>query len=305
MADQNIEQLQTGSLHNDCLFLFRDPLEINQSIKDKKVNLPNLRSAIFSQLGTYMTPYSVNSARRDSTNGKCEFITKIDDSTIGFLVDTGSTHGQLTATYPNGSSEISSGFSNISIATNGTYFIIKEFGSQPYATTIKPIENIFFPTSPVSGQLFLDIRKVPYKGYKYNGSSWDSCEFVKFGEVVKASNLINITTGIRTYAYNRFTIEKTPFTFGRTVDHNLGIDGHLYSVETYGYDSTNDIYYPLFSNYVIGGVSDYTYPSVGTKQRNTYAISYSSYLSYSNGGGYATTGNNGFNFFVSVCKGLF
>lgn len=173
-------------------------VQIGNDGKLPAVNGSNLTNIIASGLSPSV-PYSVNSAKTDS-NGYANFITKIDNSTIGFDTNSGST--PIKITYPDGSIEINNTLPDIgSIAYNATYTVIKEKGLNPYCVrTYVPTESIIAPLSPINGQLWLDISVVPYIPKKWDGSAWVVAQYVKLGEFTRTAAIIGTPIS---YALNR------------------------------------------------------------------------------------------------------
>jgi hypothetical protein len=184
--------------------------------------IPNLDGSLLQNVissgASPSVPYSINSAKKDS-NGYASFITKISNTEISFDTNSGSI--PIVATYSDGSVETSNTLPNITgISTDGTYYIVKEKASNPYVTTLYPVESYISPTSPSANQLWLDLSVVPYIPKKWNGSSWVITQFVKLGEFVRASGVISTPIS---YALNAKAQVSVNYTDNfQSVIHNVG-----------------------------------------------------------------------------------
>ncbi len=170
----------------------------NATEDNHAVSKSQLTSAISNIRPDLTTPYAVNSGRKN-VDGYAEFIEKTDDSSIKLLA--GNTNPATIMTYSDGSIEsIESDLTIGSISDDGTYIVIKEKGQNPVLTTNEITECFKAPSNPENGDLWLDIGVKPYKPYKYDGSAWQECQFVKLGEVTKTSGTLEVPVS---YAFNR------------------------------------------------------------------------------------------------------
>jgi len=53
-----------------------------------------------------------------------------------------------------------------------------------------PVESYVAPSTPATGQLWLDISTVPAIPKKYNGSAWIVTQFVKLGQFTRSAGVI-------------------------------------------------------------------------------------------------------------------
>jgi hypothetical protein len=163
-------------------------------------------------------PYSVNSGAVD-TNGYANILSKASNSSLTVLA----TATPIVLTHPNGAQEmISSDVTITGMSSNGTYNIVKEYGASPSASINSITENIVSPSSPSSGDYWLNIGVKPYKPYKYNGSSWVATQFVKLGEATITSSVMGTPVS---YAFNGKAIVKqtsVALSTNYTLSHNVG-----------------------------------------------------------------------------------
>ena len=205
----------------------------NQLVKlDANSKLPiadgsNLTNVVASGLAPSV-PYSVISAKTDA-NGYGSFITKVSNTEISFDTNSGSI--PIKICYPDGSIETNNSLPNITgISTDGTYYTVKEKGSNPYNTTLQPVESNTAPSTPSTNQLWLDISVIPYIPKKWNGSSWDITQFVKLGEFVRTAGVIGTPisyalNGI--YAYSATVSINTIYTLNCNIGSNYSINGYI------------------------------------------------------------------------------
>ena len=204
----------------------------NQLVKlDANSKLPiadgsNLTNVVASGLAPSV-PYSVISAKTDA-NGYGSFITKVSNTEISFDTNSGSI--PIKICYPDGSIETNNSLPNITgISTDGTYYTVKEKGSNPYNTTLQPVESNTAPSTPSTNQLWLDISVIPYIPKKWNGSSWDITQFVKLGEFVRTAGVIGTPIS---YALNGiyFSVEtQCPAVNAQQINFNHNIGSYLIS----------------------------------------------------------------------------
>ena len=192
-------------------------VKLDASSKLPIVDGSQLTNVIASGLSPSVS-YSVNSAKTD-VNGYASFITKVSNTEISFDTNSGSTPVKIA--YPDGSIETNNSLPNITgISTDGTYYIVKEKGGNPY-TNFQAVESYSAPSSPATNQLWLDISVVPYIPKKWSGSSWVITQFVKLGEFVRTSGVIG--TPISYVLNGRFeTIISVSPSTTYTINHNLG-----------------------------------------------------------------------------------
>jgi len=168
--------------------------------------------------------YSVVSSKVNSS-GYADFITKIDNNTVGFDVSV-----PVVCHYPDGTIEENTTMPNItSITTDATYYVIKSKANNPYITVTIPVESYLAPSSPVVDQLWLDISVAPYVPKKYNGTSWTEFQYVKLGEITRTAGVLGTPI---TYALNGRTFLNPAFPAGLvttyTYSHNLGTQNFNY-----------------------------------------------------------------------------
>jgi hypothetical protein len=174
-------------------------------------------------------PYSINSAKKDS-NGYASFITKISNTEISFDTNSGST--PIIATYPDGGVETNNTLPNItSISTDGTYYVVKEKASNPYVTTLQPLESYTAPTSPSTNRLWLDLSVVPHIPKKWNGSSWIVTQFVKLGQFGRTSGVIGTPISYAlngTYRYTSTTVTiNSIYSLNCNIGCNYSVSGYI------------------------------------------------------------------------------
>lgn len=174
-------------------------------------------------------PYSVSSGAVDA-NGYANFISNVDNTSVKILATT----TPITLTHPNGSQEtISADYTIGSISTDGTYTIVKEYGSSPVATTSTITEAFVAPASPVNGDYWLNIGVKPYQPFKRISGAWVATQFVKLGEFTRSSAIIGTPTS---YALNGFYISQQyglALSTTYSLNHNIGSQmcfGQTYAV---------------------------------------------------------------------------
>lgn len=269
-------------------------VQLDANLRLPAVDGSNLTNVLAQGLSPTV-PYSVNSAKKDA-NGYASFITKIDNSTIGFDTNSGTT--PIVLTYPDGSAESSATLPNITITLDFTFFIIKEKNTAPYLTALIPVEQYTAPSSPTSGQLWLDISQVPYVPKKWNGTSWFVTQFVKLGEFTRTAGVIGtpISYALNGMYYYQGT---TPLNCPITINHNLGCKNYdtsemmFENVVNFSSSFTVGAFYPCLANRVVSTVSDYTMPAIAKKIRTSCIFSYEHYLSIMSDDGYFYTIQNG------------
>lgn len=251
----------------------------NQLVKlDANSKLPavdgsNLTNVIASGIAPSV-PYSVISAKTDA-NGYASFITKVSNTEISFDTNSGST--PIKITYPDGSLETNNSLPNITgISTDGTYYIVKEKGSNPYNTTLQPVESNTAPSSPATNQLWLDLSVVPAIPKKYNGSTWDITQFVKLGEFTRTAGVIGTPISYALNGKYQITLAVAP---GQTytINHNLGTP---YRISTYLVSTTQNNFIPAQPIYW-DGVESIGYTEgwvVSTDYRNTAKLTLPQYI---------------------------
>lgn len=158
--------------------------------------------------------YSVLSAGLDG-NRRFNFITQASTTSLSFSAST-----PIKSCYPSGTIEtISTNPTTITgLNTSAIYYVVKELGNQPIATTLKPIESVLQPSSPATGQYWLDTATIPAIGKKWNGSAWVNTDFVRWGQCLmnSANTAITYTPYFET-TQATLTVG-TPF----TVNNNTG-----------------------------------------------------------------------------------
>lgn len=138
-------------------------------------------------------PYSIASGVVNSS-GEPNYLQKDSDTQLTLL--SGGINPDLTVVQSDGTIEtlLSNTVLNIP-AANGAYNIIKEKDSDPVVTSGKVTKGKVFPTSPSSGDYFLNYSTYPYIGYKYNAvGGWGVAPFVHLGIVSKASGTATLQT---------------------------------------------------------------------------------------------------------------
>lgn len=174
---------------------------------------------------TNAIPYSVMSAKVDA-NGNPSFMTSASTQ-LNFDVSV-----PVVCCYPSGYIETNSTMASITTGiSNGTNYIIKELGNnQSYFTLLKPVESKIAPSSPSTGQLWLDISVKPYIGKKWNGSAWIVTQYVKLGEVLITTLVIGTPT-CYTLGDTYYGEKTQPYTSGSFAS-NMGTPN--YSVQKFG-----------------------------------------------------------------------
>lgn len=190
-----------------------DPVEDDDLVTKRFVD-----SAISNIAQPFYVPYSVNSGAVD-TNGCANFITKVDNASVKILATT-----PVVLTYPNGKQEtISADYTIGSIASDGTYIIVKEYGLNPVVTTSTITESLVAPSSPANGDYWLNISVRPYQPFKRISGAWVATQFVKLGEFTRTSETIGTPVS---YAFNgkyRSPLTAYPTPGTRTsFFHNIG-----------------------------------------------------------------------------------
>lgn len=177
---------------------------------------------------TYSTlkKYVVNSANRSS--GIPDIINKVSDSSINFKVDSGGTYEPVVATFADGKKyELTSIPTIAGISGDGTYIVyLKESAGSitSHAEIITVTEDYVSPTSPNSGDKWLDISAEQYKSYNYNGSGWDEENIVKIGQFIVSGGTLG---SIINYALNGMSyvnVGTVGINYSVTPSHNLGIN---------------------------------------------------------------------------------
>lgn len=145
--------------------------------------------------------YTVMSAKQNAS-GYADFIQRDSDTQITILA--GSSNPDMVVCYPDGSVETTTSDIVVSsgLSSDDTYILVKEKsnGTPVLVTTSNSItEDISAPSSPSSGDYWLNIGVRPYKPYKHNGTSWVETQFVKLGEVTKTSGTLGTPIS---YAFN-------------------------------------------------------------------------------------------------------
>lgn len=205
------------------------------------------------QTGTIITPYSVMSAK--TTNGKPDFMTRIDNNTVGFDFTT-----PITICYGDGALDIRSNSTQLTNGTvpvgNGTYAIVVEEGNAApqFVLISNVIESDVEPTSPVNGMYWLDISVKPYISKKYNGTNWNIMKFAKLGEITR-STIIGTPVN---YALNGF-YDSGEFTTSGTntfITKNHYIGSQLIDVKLYQKSNSDTTSYQMpdkwYSNVPLG-----------------------------------------------------
>ena len=163
-------------------------------------------------------PYSVNSGAVSS--GYASFITSLSNSSVKIAA----TATNIVLTHANSATEtISADYTITGMSSNGTYNIVKEYGSNPSASINTITEAFVAPSSPSSGDYWLNIGIKPYQPYKYNGSAWVSTQFVRLGEVTISGGVMGTPIS---YAFNGYYYKdniSTPSNGTNTaILHNIG-----------------------------------------------------------------------------------
>lgn len=143
---------------------------------------------------SYYYPFSVASGKVDS-NGDAAYLQKDSDTQITVLA--GNVNPDLVCIQSDGTVESVTSNTVLTVpVTDGTYYIIKEKEEEITITTgsaNKVSVGKTFPTSQNTGDYFLDISVIPYKGYKYGVSGWDEVPFCYLGYVTVTSGTATIT----------------------------------------------------------------------------------------------------------------
>lgn len=205
------------------------------------IDASNVTNVTAQNMSPY-TPYSVTSAKTSS--GYASYITKTSNTQIDFDTNSGST--PIKICYPDGNVESNTTLSSITgISTDGTYYIVKEKGGNPYITTLQPVESIVAPSSPSNNQLWLDLSVIPYIPKKWNGTSWVNTQFVRLGEFVRTSGVIGTPISYALNGIYQATLSVSP---GQTytINHNLGTSNRI---STYLVSTTQDNFIPAQSIY--------------------------------------------------------
>ena len=182
----------------------------------------NVLQQILQPINGGGVPYSITSAYR--LNGYAGFInpTPIDNATIGFLVDIGTTYGLIVARFPDLSFQALSTLPNVTgLTNNGLYNIVLEKGQTIAFATINTItESIIAPSSPTNGDYWLDISVYPYLPYKRISGAWVLTQYVKLGQVTKSGGVMGSPIS---YNLNRKCLNYIGSLTG-SIAHNLGTD---------------------------------------------------------------------------------
>ena len=262
---------QQGNSFNGANQLVR----LDSNLKLPVVDGSNLTNVVASGLAPSV-PYSVISALTSS--GVALFIIKTSNTQIDF--DTNSGSNPVTICYPDGSIETNNTLTGISaISTDNTYYVIKEKGSNPYNTTLLPVEQYTAPSSPSTNQLWLDISVMPYIPKKWNGSSWVITQFVKLGEFTRTSGVIGTPISYALKGVYRDSISTLAASSSYTISHNIGVDPRYLKVNTLvqiknvdGGFSVGEIIDPSNDNYIgSSGATGGGY--IVTQARNSVRIS--------------------------------
>lgn len=186
--DQNVIN-KNGTVPFVCRQKGVDPVE------DDDLATKRFVDCSISEIGQfYCIPYSVNSGAVD-TNGCANFISKIDNTTIKILAST-----PIILTHPSGKQEkILADYTIGSITSDGTYIVVKEYGSNPVLTIHSMTESLVAPSSPTDGDYWLNISVRPYQPFKRVSGAWVATQFVKLGEFTRTSG--TIVTPV-SYAFN-------------------------------------------------------------------------------------------------------
>jgi hypothetical protein len=172
------------------------------------------------QNANYGTPYSVTSAKTDA-NGYANFAVKTSDIRIDF--DTNSGANPIVIRYPNGNIESNTTMEGVDIsAADGTYYLIKEEGSNSYQTTLQPVEQYTAPVTPATNQLWLDISVKPYIPKKWNGSAWATVQFVKLGQFTKTSGVIGTPISYGLNGRYKSSVFSVTVNSNYSINHNIG-----------------------------------------------------------------------------------
>lgn len=215
-----------------------------QANKVLAVNSSSNGYAFVNQAGggtvaTIATAYSVMSAKTNAS-GYADFVKTVSNTEISFDTDSGST--PITICYPDGTIETNNTLPNIdSISTDGTYYVVKEKGDNPYITTLIPIESYVAPSSPSTNQLWLNTSITPNIPNKWNGSAWITTQFAKLGTFTRASGIIGTHTH---YPLNNTYISSTQ-TYTRLST------GMIYQSGEYTPSASKVLFYLPFPNNVI------------------------------------------------------
>jgi hypothetical protein len=117
------------------------------------------------------------------------------------------------------------------ITYTAIYTVVKEYGYTAVVTNKSVTESTVAPSSPNTGDYWLNIGIKPYAPYKYNGSAWVVTQFVKLGE-------INITFSTMatpiSYAFNgKYTTIQSNYILntGYVLNHNIGTKNYNISFE--------------------------------------------------------------------------
>lgn len=156
---------------------------------------------------SYFYPFSVASGKVDS-NGNAAFLQKDSDTQVTVLA--GNVNPDLVCISSDGTIESVTSNTVLTVpGTDGTYHVVKE---KEQSVTItagssgKVTVSNKYPTSPNIGDYFCDNSVIPFKGYKYTASGWESTEFCHLGYVTVSSGTATVTTF--NYNNNKFDVNK-------------------------------------------------------------------------------------------------
>jgi hypothetical protein len=133
-------------------------------------------------------------------------------------------------TFPDFLTETLDADATIAIETDGTFLLVKEKGEAPALCSGTITEDFAFPAAPANGDYHLDISCVPFAPYKRVAGAWVSTQFVKLGEVTRASGTIADPTS---YALNGKSVVVTTIAIASSylVTHGLGTNARLINLE--------------------------------------------------------------------------
>lgn len=213
------------------------------------------------------TPFSVASGKKD-VNGAADFISKVSNTSV--KIEAGDTNPDIICVYPNGATEtISADYTIENITSNGTYTIVKEYTSNPVATTSVIAIDTIEPDSPSNGDYWLDISIKPYTPYKRVAGAWVETQFLQLGEFEKDTGTIGTPIS---YAFNG-VYESELFTHTtettETKNHNIGSTRIYIDYSQENTDNTwvkyNYYYSDTFNNGVTNGNASMGYIFSGDK----------------------------------------
>ncbi len=135
---------------------------------------------------------------------------------------------------------------NITEINGGTYIGIEQLDL--FESYYKMTETDETPESPMQNDYWLDTSVKPHKPYKFNGTVWEECQFVKLGEVKRTNGILANPVN---YAFNHKTSFETGalalatcYDFDVNIPlKNLKLNSYLECIKNdLGYEEGNKIY---------------------------------------------------------------